>query len=113
MFWEPIKPSATAASRPILALEFIRRYFCQTGTSPSYAEIGAALGFIDRRRVTDIVRELRDQGLIMWTPGKRRAIRLPQAIDQLADSEMILALRERGWIVDALSRAFPVKLGGG
>ena len=109
MFWQPVKPCATASSRPTLALEFIRRYFCETGTSPSYAEIGAALGNIDRRRVTDIMRELNDKGLIVWTPGKARSIRLPQAIDQLADSEMILALRERGWIVDLLSRAYPVE----
>jgi SOS-response transcriptional repressor LexA len=88
--------TSIARSRRVVALEFIRRYFRDWGASPSYSEIGAALG-VERQRVGRILEQLEADGEIVRTPNTPRGIRLPERVDQLSDTEIEMVLHRRGW----------------
>jgi SOS-response transcriptional repressor LexA len=88
----------TTQSRRIAAMEFIRQHFRDWGASPSYSEIGAALG-VERQRVGRILEQLETDGEILRTPNMPRGIRLPERIDQLSDTEIELILQRRGFTI--------------
>jgi SOS-response transcriptional repressor LexA len=95
---ETLIPTRTARSRKQAALEFIRRHFRDRGGSPSYAEIASAIGATPQR-VAAIVADLEEDGEILRRHGAARSIRLPEPADELADSEIELILRRRGFIM--------------
>lgn len=92
-----LRPTRVARSRRQAALEFIRRHFRDRGGSPSLSEISAAIGS-SVASVVEILRDLEDDGEIIRRPGVARGIRLPDAVDELSDSEIDLALQRRGFI---------------
>lgn len=55
-------------------LDFLQRHFTRTGTMPSYAEMGAALGLASRASVHRLVVGLEQRGHIRRLPHKARAI---------------------------------------
>jgi SOS-response transcriptional repressor LexA len=97
-----LRVSATSSSLRVLTLEFIRRYFRDYGSSPSFREIAAKFD-ITPQRVSAILRELYRRGEILWTPGLARSIRLPEKAAELSDTEVLEVLRRRGWFVVARS----------
>jgi hypothetical protein len=92
------RQSPTMTNRRLLALEFIRRYFCEFGGSPSYNEIAAHLG-VQTQRVGRILAQLEAAGEILRTPGIPRSIRLPDRTDELSTAEIRLILQRRGFAV--------------
>lgn len=94
----PLRLSPTSASRVVLALEFVRRYFLNFGRSPSFGEIAAELD-VPIQRISAIIRQLEEDGEVLRTPGRRRGLRLPDRLDELADSEVMLLLKRRGWLI--------------
>ncbi len=57
-------------------LSFIQRYIFEHDSSPSYAEIGAAVGIASKSNVHRMVRALAERGAIDFLPGRNRSIRL-------------------------------------
>lgn len=62
--------------RPNALLGYIREYVTENGYPPSYREMCAAVGVSSTRSVSRYLEQLRDEGLVDWTPGKRRTLRL-------------------------------------
>lgn len=56
--------------------DFIRKYFNDNGYSPSYEEIGEGIGLSSKSTVFKHIKSLKERGLIMAIPGKKRAIYL-------------------------------------
>lgn len=88
----PLRLKPTMRSRKLLALEFICEYWAEHNYSPSFGEIGAALGHISNSRVNAIVRKLADEQLIGHRPGVPRSITLPSSRE-----EALRVLRAEGW----------------
>lgn len=86
-------------SRHVLALDFIRQFFVEHGSSPSFSEIGSAL-IVSDKHVGRIICELAADGLIAHTKGKPRSIVLPELIDNYSDRQLLLELMRRGWVVN-------------
>lgn len=80
-------------------MDFIRRFFIEHGCSPSFSEIGSALG-MSAQHVGRIVRELTADGLIGFTPGEPRSITIPEIMNDLATDQILLELLRRGWVVN-------------
>lgn len=95
----PLHLSPTRASRKQAALEFIKRHFAERGASPSFGEIAAALD-TNTSRVSAIVHQLARDGQILFTPGKHRGIAMPDPAMQISRGDLLLALRQAGFIVD-------------
>ena len=57
-------------------LDFIKKYFNDKGYSPSYEEIGAALGLSSKSTVFKHIKSLKERGFIDTIPGKKRSIYL-------------------------------------
>ena len=55
-------------------LDFIEKYFNDKGYSPSYEEIGAALGLSSKSTVFKHIKSLKERGFIDTIPGKKRSI---------------------------------------
>ncbi len=55
-------------------LDFIEKYFNDKGYSPSYEEIGAALGLSSKSTVFKHIKSLKERGIIDTIPGKKRSI---------------------------------------
>lgn len=55
-------------------LDFIREYITANETSPTYAEIMAAVGISSKSRVNQIMDGLQDRGRIRRLKGRSRAI---------------------------------------
>jgi len=76
-----------SAKRQQAALRFITGYLQAKGYSPSFEEIGAAVGLLSKHSVQRLLNELEDSGAIRRIMGKRRAIevvehvKLPRAPD--------------------------------
>jgi hypothetical protein len=94
-----LRLSPVSSSRRVLALEFIRRYFRDYGSSPSFGEIGAALN-IPTQRVGALIRPLVESGELIHRPGIARSFKLPDRAEQLSDAEIAVILLRRGWIVN-------------
>jgi SOS-response transcriptional repressor LexA len=94
-----IRLTSISNCRRILAMEFIRRYFRDFGTSPSFGEIAAAVS-IPVQRVGRLLQPLVDNGELLHTPGKPRSLRLPDRAEELSDAEIALVLLRRGWTVN-------------
>ena len=91
------------SSRKLLALQFIQDYWARRGCSPSFGEIGAALGGISNSRVSGIVRSLAAEGRIGFRPGAPKSITLPSSRE-----EALRILRAEGWSIDqAIARLAP------
>lgn len=92
-----------------LALEGIRRHFYAYGCSPSYRELGVIID-APASRVSAIVSELVDRGEIGHTPGARKSITLPRPLSNRADSELLLELQARGYIVQIVAAVKPLAI---
>lgn len=55
-------------------LDFIEKYFNNKGYSPSYEEIGNALGLSSKSTVFKHIKSLKERGVIGTIPGKKRSI---------------------------------------
>lgn len=86
-------------SRKVMALGMIRTFISQHGYSPTYGEIGEALG-IGRLHARDVVRRLVRDEKLKHVRGERRGIRLPlpEGVKTIAD--VIAMLRAQGMMVD-------------
>jgi hypothetical protein len=102
--------SPDMVSTKLQVLDFAKAYFLRWGRSPSYGEIGNALG-INRYRARDVVRALTAEGEILREPGDRRRMSFPGLERLVSESDAILALRAAGWTVNpdsqVLERADP------
>ncbi|WP_372888727.1 hypothetical protein [Sphingomonas sp.] len=92
-------------STKLQVLDFAKAYFLRWGRSPSYGEIGNALG-INRYRARDVVRALTVEGEILREPGDRRRMSFPGLERQVSESDAILALRATGWTVNPDGQVF-------
>jgi SOS-response transcriptional repressor LexA len=92
-----LRPSPIACNRRVNALEFIRRYFLERGKSPCLREIGNAVG-ASVQGASVIVKKLEESGDIIRGKGGR-SIRLPDRADELSDSELLLLVQKRGYLV--------------
>lgn len=95
----PFRIAATASSRRLHALSFIKSYWAEHGGSPSFGEIAAALRS-DRPTVSRIVQSLDRSGDIIRASGSRRGILLPDKLDQVTTADALLILRRRGWSIN-------------
>lgn len=57
-------------------LSFIQQYIFENDVSPSYEEIGAALGGASKSYVQRIIHALAERGAISFLPGRKRSIKL-------------------------------------
>ena len=62
------------ASSEAAILSFISRYMAANGYSPTYREIGSAVGIRSSSTVCSHLRALRDQGFIAFDTRKARGI---------------------------------------
>jgi len=99
-----LRLSPTSSNLKRLTLEFIKRYWAEFGSSPSYGEIAAELG-TNRERVRVIVQQLGRAGEVVLTGGAR-GILLPDLADRFSESDALRRLRELGWSHE-LGRLFP------
>jgi hypothetical protein len=108
---EPVRLLQTSRMRDRvqLALEAIRRHFYAYGCPPSYRELGAAIG-AQPSRVSAIVRELVEAGEIGHTPGARKSITLPRPLANYADSELLLELQHRGYVIQIGAAVKPLSI---
>jgi SOS-response transcriptional repressor LexA len=97
--------SPSMVSTKLQVLDFAKAYFLRWGRSPSYGEIGNALG-INRYRARDVVRVLTAEGEIRREPGDRRGMTFPGLEQQVSEGDAILALRAAGWTVNPDGMAF-------
>lgn len=81
-----------------LALEAIRRHYCDYGCSPSFRELGEAIG-VPVQRVSAIVRDLVASGAIGFVPGVARSITLPAPMAMASTSSLLLELQGRGHLI--------------
>lgn len=91
---QPLRLTPAMASRKLLALGFIKRFFAEHGVGPSFNEIGGALD-ITSRHAGRLVAALARERLVHHTPGRARSL-VP--LDCTADA--IRLLRLRGFKVD-------------
>jgi hypothetical protein len=84
----------TANSYKLRALEFIVTYWAARQASPSYGEIGAALG-VSREHARRLVQQLALEGRINHRPGTHRGI-----MPLTAREEALRVLRTEGFIID-------------
>ena len=94
----PFALKPTRASRKLNALRFIKRYIAEHGASPSYAEIGAAIG-TDRVDAMRLVRALHADGEIRRKPGSVRGIVLAKK-PAISEGDALMVLREIGWRIN-------------
>lgn len=84
-------------------LDFCRRFIAENGHSPSFAEIGTALGGLVRSNVSRLVNSLLAQGYLRSTKscGGKRAFDLPErAHVQTAPSQALWdELKRRGEVM--------------
>lgn len=111
----PARLTATASSRRLLILGFVRSYFRQHGASPSFAEIAAGCG-VSKQRVGRYIAALERQGVLHVSGRLSRSIVLVDQAANLSDDELEFAARVRGWTVKrsampALGDAYPVEPG--
>lgn len=90
-----LRLSPTSASRKLIALAFIKRYFAWFGQSPSHGEIAAAL-HINRTRARDIVRQLAADALIELKPGARGIV-LIDGPAPVSEGDALRLLADLGW----------------
>lgn len=90
----PHHPTRTASSRRVLALDFIRTFFFEHGSSPSLDEIGAAVR-APKQRVVGMLRELEARGDIVVRRGQSRGIELPSRLSNFSTIEIRAELRRR------------------
>lgn len=111
-------PTRLMTSRRLLALEAVRRHYSAYGCSPSFSELGTAIG-VPAQRVSAIVRDLVRTGQIGHTPGRPRSITLPDIATMLSTSQLLLLLQARGLLVqvmpatmaaEGLANVFPVPI---
>src|SRR5258707_99321 len=95
--------SPTMSSMQNLALDFINRYFCRWGQSPTLGELAAHLG-TSRKRAHEIVRQLAAKQMIEVVAGKARGIRLVDRTMELSEQAVLARLLAEGWTVGAGSR---------
>jgi repressor LexA len=69
-------PSQAYGLTPIQAevLEFIKQQQAQRHPSPSYDEIGAAVGLASKSGVHRVVQQLKERNAIAMLPGRARSI---------------------------------------
>jgi repressor LexA len=65
--------------RQLQVLEFIRSYIAEHTYSPTYQEIGSALGINSKSMIHHIIRRLADRGAIIRLPGRARSITVVSA----------------------------------
>lgn len=94
---DPMRLTPEMASRKLLVLGFVRRFWAAHGGSPSYAEIGAGCG-IAQQHAWQIVQELAREGALAIDRG-RRQIMLPAA-ERISVEEAKARLRAAGFVVD-------------
>lgn len=111
---EPVRLLQTSRMRDRvqLALEAIRRHFYAYGCPPSYRELGAAIG-APPSRVSAIVRELVAAGAIGHTAGARKSITLPRPLANHSDSELMLELGARGYVIQIGAPVAPLSIVAG
>jgi repressor LexA len=63
-------------AQSFLLLQYIRDFLEDNGYPPSYREMQDAIGVSSTRSVSRLLGELRAEGRVDWTPGKRRTLRL-------------------------------------
>ena len=88
--------SGGLTKRQSRCIGFIRRYADQhDGVSPSYEEIGAALGLRSKSGVHRIIMALKERGFIETLPNRARAIHLHTwpAVQAGASAETLLGTR--------------------
>lgn len=92
-----------------LTLEAIRRHYYAYGCAPSFSELGA---YVDAppSRVSAMVRQLAAMGAIGHTPGVARSITLPRSLANYADSELLLELQARGYLMQPVSAGHPLSV---
>lgn len=73
----------------------IHHHFRLYGCSPSYIDIGLAVG-IHPRHVGRPLRGLMERGLLIFTPGAARSIVLADRLENCSDAEIERAARQRG-----------------
>lgn len=95
---EPARLTAGMRSRKLQALDFIRRYYAEWGSSPSYSEIGAHLG-VSKQRVQELVEKLSTDQQIRQVAGKTRGIELVERGEELSEAEVLLLAKKRGFTV--------------
>lgn len=92
---EAARLTPTMSSRKLQALDFIKRYFAQWGHSPTYGELGAALG-VSSKRAHDLVHSLSRERMIEHVAGKPRGIRLIDRTAELGEADVLLLLARFG-----------------
>lgn len=97
--------SPRMVSTKLQVLDFAKAYFLRWGRSPSYGEIGNAVG-INRSRARDMVRTLTAEGEILRESGDRRRMSFPGLEQQVSEGDAILALRAAGWTVNPDGQVF-------
>ena len=89
----PLRLTPTMRSRKLIALDFIKQFWAKHNHSPSFSEIGAALGDISNSTVLKIVKRLAAEQLIEYRGGERSIV-LP-----CARSEALRLLLEAGYTI--------------
>ncbi len=80
------------------ALDYISAHIRQHGSSPSYRQIGEALGIIAKSGVHRLVSELEEAGRIRRDPGKPRSIEIigDRLLTAQPTTDLVAELRRRG-----------------
>lgn len=77
------------------ALAYIIEHIVRHGFSPTLEEIGAAIGGVSKKRVSELIEQLVDLGSIAKTPGKQRNLRV---VDVAASRQQLTeAMRRLRW----------------
>ncbi|MNG26276.1 LexA repressor [compost metagenome] len=69
-------------------LEFLRQHIGEKGYSPTIAEIGDAVGLRSSSTTHGYIKRLQDAGLVTFTEGTARSIRLVEETEQVAIEQL-------------------------
>lgn len=86
-------------SRKLQVLGFIKRYYLQTGQSPTQGEIATGLD-VSKTRIQALIRQLDREKLIKRVRGRKRGIMLADRAKQVSAIDALLLLKLEGWSVN-------------
>lgn len=61
-------------------LDFVRDFIAEKGYSPSFTEIGGAIGLKSKGGVHSLIRQLKERGMVEYLPHRARSVRLTDAV---------------------------------